>query len=83
MRRIIPVNQAKVNLTKYTSAIIIVPGESFISCNERADGRVFTVIWNIFSGSESTPALWAMTPTICPANMLISVSKIMPKRNHN
>lgn len=80
IRRMIPVIQAKVSLTKATSAIMINSGESFASCRKRADCRVFTVNWNIFSCSESTLPLWAMIPTSFPAKRLISVSQINANR---
>ena len=63
MIRTIPVIQARVNLTKATSAMVPMLGV-FVSSNQRSDGREVSMISSIVSDSDAGAVLKKITPAI-------------------
>lgn len=82
MRRIIPVNHARVSLTSITSAIIAALGIPSTSAIERADEREepkfkrFVDSWFTLSSRTITPTIW---PT--RANTSLSLNTVKHKTN--
>lgn len=64
MRRIIPVNQARVHLTNMTSAIAVAFFEPSTSANQRGDGKEVDIKFNTVSDSGKGDPLNRITPTI-------------------
>jgi len=68
MIRTIPVIQARVILTKATTAMASIVG-SFVSSNQRADGREVNMTFSNVFDSGAGAVLKRIAPTIWPAQL--------------